>query len=124
MIVLTRLTLVTVLLRHNPLLQRLKWTSVFRLLCYSVKHKMRSASCMQFNTHHTDARNMCSFSGHGFFFFYQDLPTTLPRFPFLPLFLSPLLQMLACQNEASVSTGSRKDTDAKLPHPHLDMVIS
>lgn len=54
----------------------------------------------------------------------RSLTHSLSRFPFLPLFLSPLLQMLACQNEASVSAGSRKDTDAKLPHPHLDMVIS
>lgn len=42
-ILVTRLTLVTALLRHNPLLQQLKWTSVFRLVCYSVKHKRRSA---------------------------------------------------------------------------------
>lgn len=62
MIVVTRLTLVTVLLRHNPILQQLKWTSVFRILWYSVKHKMRSACRMQLNTRHTDAMNACSFS--------------------------------------------------------------
>lgn len=54
----------------------------------------------------------------------HTLPLLFPDFLFSLSSSHPFCKCLRVKKEASVSAGSRKDADAKLPHPHLDVVIS